>query len=302
MRSVHRHCVLCGFNIYKVLYKSNLGDESSRLDSRDFCCTNDEWARHGRIVKCLVCGMVYENPVCEHLDIIEAYAQTQDARMIEEEKSRDKTFACILKRVAVYSRKGSLLDIGCCTGFFIKQAKACGWHVSGLELSRWAAEHAKKISGAEVTNSSIEATDFPEGGFDVITMLDVIEHLVNPAECLLKINKWLKKGGLICVSTHDINSPIAKLMRGKYPLLMQMHCSHFSKKTLKMMFDKCGFDVLRIEPHRRYVSAGYLAGKFKNYSRFLHRGCSGIVNILGLKDFLIRLNNIGLLNVYAVKR
>ena len=102
--------------------------------------------------------------------------------------------------------KGNILDIGTADGYKLKNLLLR----SNLEkitrivaidpspLYKKAKERLKEIKGAEVYNLSIEDFDSKEK-FNVILMLDTIEHLFDPKGALNKILSLLKpKGALIC--------------------------------------------------------------------------------------------------------
>lgn len=81
-----------------------------------------------------------------------------------------------------------------------------------LEPSAWAATYARAKTGAEVLQGGCESANFAPGSFDIVTVWDVIEHFEDPALSLSKISRWLRKDGMIVVSTHNIRSLFARLL------------------------------------------------------------------------------------------
>src|SRR5260221_1542474 len=77
-----------------------------------------------------------------------------------------------------------LLEIGCSHGGFLELAQLTGFRVTGLELSPWVIEFARKAFGVDVRTGPIERQGFPAGSFDVICMFDVLEHLQDPLRTL----------------------------------------------------------------------------------------------------------------------
>ena len=91
---------------------------------------------------------------------------------------------------------GRLLEIGCCTGHFIKGvADASSWEVHGLEISEEAADYGRTRLGVSIETGNIEEVELPENHYDVICLNDVLEHLVDPGAALAKIHRALKPGG-----------------------------------------------------------------------------------------------------------
>ena len=98
--------------------------------------------------------------------------------------------------------------------------------------------------------------------FDICLLLDTIEHLVDPTFCLDQINKSLKKGGYLIITTDNITNflYIADMLRkGRSPNVPPMlssmvyrgnhrpHHKEFSKEELEFILDRCGFKIIQHE-------------------------------------------------------
>ena len=169
--------------------------------------------------------------------------------------------------------KGRLLDIGCATGILVDQADKMGWDAYGIEYSQYAAEYARKHFGINVQAGSLEDCDFQENFFDVVTMLNVLEHLPDPLTSLQKIYQILHTGGLLVIEVPDIDCPESKRSKQDWPLLQpDAHLLHFSKKTLTNLVKDAGFIPESIGGEggpgvlNRLDNAGY-----KNISAFLNK-------------------------------
>ncbi|KLI37564.1 methyltransferase, partial [Brachyspira hyodysenteriae] len=93
-----------------------------------------------------------------------------------------------LKKLLPYCNKGNILDIGCSTDILLEEAKKLGFEPYGLEISEYASNIAKKRIGEDrIYNGTLDTYQLDKK-FDVITMIDVIEHFRNPIE-ILKIAK-----------------------------------------------------------------------------------------------------------------
>lgn len=102
---------------------------------------------------------------------------------------------------------GRLLDVGCAGGVFLDVAREHGFEVQGLELNESMAQHARGTYGLDVLRSRIE--DVPEsqwaGCFDVVTVLDVMEHLPAPLGAMRRIGRWAKPGASVLVRGPLVN-------------------------------------------------------------------------------------------------
>jgi hypothetical protein len=79
------------------------------------------------------------------------------------------------------------------------------------------------------------------GGYDLITMLNTLEHMYNPIKELEKIHNLLDDNGHLLVSVPDIwNINIKKPMDA---YLSNAHLFNFSHNTLGVMLFKCKYDI-----------------------------------------------------------
>lgn len=107
-----------------------------------------------------------------------------------------KTFNKVLKKILPYCNCGNLLDMGCSSGLLLEEAKLLGFEPYGIEISEYASSIAKKRIGSErIYNGTLESSNFNKIFFNVITMIDVIEHVRNPVETLKKIRNILNSTG-----------------------------------------------------------------------------------------------------------
>jgi 2-polyprenyl-3-methyl-5-hydroxy-6-metoxy-1,4-benzoquinol methylase len=94
---------------------------------------------------------------------------------------------------------GRLLDIGCAGGAFLAEAQAKGFEVRGLEINPAMAAKAR-ARGITVLNRRIEDAPLDRWPrFDVVTLMDVLEHLPDPRGAMWKVAHWLKPGGTLLV-------------------------------------------------------------------------------------------------------
>jgi SAM-dependent methyltransferase len=296
----HVRCNLCGADDVTVHYPSTIQQEG---DWRAFRCTHSGYGTHPPIVQCQQCGLVYTDPRPDGSDIVETYQAVEDPLYIEEREGRVLTFEHHLKpleRLTGPPEGRPLLDIGAYTGVFVEIADRHGWDAWGVEPSRWAVEQAR-ARGLHMVQGTLDTADLPESHFDVVTMWDVIEHLTDPREALRQAHGLLKPGGLLVVHTIDIESFFARLMGPRWPWLMEMHIYYFSRRTLRAMLEKCGFQVLSDKPQGRYLRLGYLTNRVGALVPFLGQPAEWLVTRLGLRGTAVRVNLGDLITTYGRK-
>lgn len=252
-------CNLCGCTEFVELYPSTL-DERPPL--QDLCaCTSAEYGLCGPIVRCVQCGLVLQNPQPVPDDLLAGYEEVVDVLYDREREGRVHTFRKSLRELERHTAPGRLLDVGAYLGFFVDVARANGWDAEGIEPSRWAAATAQGRD-LPIRCGNLEDVEC-DGAYDAVTLWDVIEHLADPLGSLQHLCGVLKPGGMLALSTMDVDATVAKLLGRRWPWYMQMHLFYFSQRSLRALVERAGYEVIEVRRHRRIVSIGYLVSRLE---------------------------------------
>ncbi len=109
---------------------------------------------------------------------------------------RDGIFTHALDVIERKKNGGKLLDVGCGCGFLLKEASERGWVVRGVDPSEQSVEYAKTLVAAAVIQCTLQEFHSDER-FDVITMINVFDHMTQPWKELGKVHVLLKPGGYV---------------------------------------------------------------------------------------------------------
>jgi len=169
-------------------------------------------------------------------------------------------FSVLTKLIEKFTTLGDqeLLDVGANTGVFLSSIKDKVKTAQGIEASEEATNAARTIYGLDVQSGLIADVDLPDERFDIITMFDVIEHLTDPMNDLRILSQKLKSGGKIFITTHDIETLLAKISGRHNPMLMYQHFFHFSPRTLANMLETNGYKIIGIKRFLKSWSFEYL--------------------------------------------
>ena len=119
--------------------------------------------------------------------------------------------AALGRVLAAMEPPGSLLEVGCGTGHFARWLAGQGWRVVGLDHSgAMLAEARARGSGAVLLGDAL-ALPFPEGSFDVVAMVTVLEFLPAARAALGEAWRVARRGLLLGVLNRA--SPIAWMRR-----------------------------------------------------------------------------------------
>lgn len=165
----------------------------------------------------------------------------------EDKKATSRTLNIFLDKIEKFlPTKGRLLDIGAATGHFLQLAKNRGWQAEGVELSGYAVQKARE-AGLEVTEGTIKDLILPIGEIDVITYLDVFEHILDPVSELDSVRKPLRKGGLLIINTPNSSSWFARLMgKSWHTFTPPEHLFIYNPKNLAILLKTFGFEIVEV--------------------------------------------------------
>jgi len=263
-------CVLCGNTTKEILYKEKRLPNKI-ISPKEVLCTGEIGARgkHGKIWICNKCKLIFQELSFSNQELEEAYSKGTDAKYFEQLKQREHLFSQSRQRIEKYIKPpGKLMDVGANAGIFLNVAQESGWTVEGIDPSKWAKGEAKRRFGVKVENLTFEELIAKPASFDVITMWDVLEHYLDPLAQLKKANKLLKKGGVLALTTININSWFSKLLGPHWPWIIRVHIWYFKRNNLIKMIKKAGFEIKWVGYQTRWFSLSYLLTRLsgKNFS------------------------------------
>jgi len=235
-----------------------------------------------RIVKCSICNLHFTSPRPNLNEIVKYYGKNDyfGIERVKKEKP-ENTFKPVYELISKYKKKGKILDIGAGTGSFLSKYKDSGWEVEGVELTPSAVKYAKKAYGIRLRNGDLFNFKLKTGSYDVITMNEVLEHMHNPLETLIKISSLLNKNGFIVITVPNV-AGFGRSIFGKdwFPWQPPRHLYHFSPSTLSEILKKVGFKNINIE-HNYDLQNRYILFQSLRYAKspkFQKKETGGLTN------------------------
>ncbi|MBI3553477.1 MAG: class I SAM-dependent methyltransferase [Elusimicrobia bacterium] len=292
-------CALCGGSRTGVRFSALEGWPPSRGDS--YAATTDKFGAYGTIQQCLDCGLLFTSPRVRASSLLEEYQENKDEDFFLQSEARSMNAYLSLALIRRHAQAGRLLDVGCATGFFLNAARL-SFEVEGVEPSKWARQYAKDRLKLEIGSSTIEGAHFPDARFDVVTLLDVIEHVPDPAGLMREVARVTKPQGLVYVVTPDCDSLSATLLGSRWWGLRPAHIYYFSRKTLTRLLEAAGYEVVEAKSFGRIFSWGYWLSRLTNYPRPVYRAVEALVDGLGIRDKFLYLDTRDSVELVARKK
>lgn len=239
-------CYLCGTTV-QVLFRKN-GHTIHRCPSCFLCMTD--------------LGKPYDVFLKEYYD--EGYFTGNVNRVAYVSYKGDRKYILrneqkYLRFIERYKKKGRLLDVGCALGYFVQLAHRYGFDAYGCDPSPYAIQEAKNLVGSKVREGTLQSLSFPKNSFDVITMLDVFEHLHDPKKDLAEVYKLLKPGGILFIATGDTDSALARILQRRWTFYIPpQHLLFFNRSTMTIILKETGFRPVSWSCIGKWLSLRYV--------------------------------------------
>jgi SAM-dependent methyltransferase len=87
----------------------------------------------------------------------------------------------------------------------------------------------------------------PEAPFDVVTCFDLVEHAIDPVQCLTAVHRLLVHGGKVVITLPNQASAIRKVMGPRwYFYIPGEHLHYFNPSTIRRLLSRTGFETERV--------------------------------------------------------
>jgi SAM-dependent methyltransferase len=248
--SARSSCPSCGETCFRVYAE----------DCHDLICKCEG---HWSLRECSHCGLIYTHPPIEPSALLRYYPPDYSPYN-PCGGLRRSSVGRLLRQAAMwpYSVRfgspdwseapfgnGRLLDVGCGTGIFLRDAAQRGWRCWGIDVSPVALDQAAKTVPAAMLEMATLDSFRNREEFQVINMSHVLEHLHEPRRALQTCFDLLAAGGKLLVTVPNIGSWEARVF-GRFwrPLDVPRHLVHFRGAVLGRLLRDVGFARVSVRP------------------------------------------------------
>lgn len=223
------------------------------------CCGSSAWtelfSENGvRLGRCPDCDLLYIADIPEperrmteleqgHYagarSVLDARKQIAAERVLEREF---REYVVLAKR---HVDSGRWLDVGCGGGLLLELASEAGYEAEGIELTADRRAVALEVTGLPVHGVPVEELGYPDGSFDVITLINVFSHLTTPAGTLAELRRILRPGGVLILATGEMTDGVQKSHVHNWNL--GDHLYFLGDRTMRQYADRLGYSIAHHE-------------------------------------------------------
>jgi 2-polyprenyl-3-methyl-5-hydroxy-6-metoxy-1,4-benzoquinol methylase len=209
--------------------------------------------------ECVICEHVYVYPMPSKEELKDFYSleyfKAGQSKGYQEgyenfgELQKNALQKILKNTISLHPDAKNLLDIGCAYGTFLKIAREIGLKAEGIEVSKAAAEYGIKKYSLSIYNGTLDTyyKKNTSARFDIVTMLDVLEHLNEPNEAIKIVSSLLIPAGTLVIKIPNIKSLRARIEGKKWRQIKPPeHLQYFSKTSIEYLLMKHNLKIIMI--------------------------------------------------------
>jgi len=230
-----------------------------------FRITDSDYGATLALRLCRDCGFIFADER-ELSSLVEMYERVEDPAYEQTQGTRRLQMEWLLARIRQARPNAStLLDIGAGTGMLVGAAANLGFGACGIEPSHALVDAALRHNRVKLLQGTFPHPQLEGQTFDVITLIDVIEHVNAPVELLRACASALNPGGIAVVVTPDVRSLAARVLGKRWWHFRIAHVGYFSAKSLEAAVRRAGLRPLRKFRAKWFFRLEYLAERLARY-------------------------------------
>jgi SAM-dependent methyltransferase len=235
------------------------------LAPEDLKITDHRYGLTLSLARCRSCGFIFSRdddvrdlPALYGDLVDDEYESSQDARRLQ--------MGWLLERARRLSPDArSVLDVGAGAGILVALARAQGLDAIGIEPSGSLVDAAARLHRVELLHGVLPHPALAGRRFDLVFLVDVLEHVADPVELLTRCRDALAPAGVLVVVTPDAGSIAARVLRRRWWHFRPAHVGYFDAASLATACRRAGLATVRRGRATWFFRASYLHARLGAY-------------------------------------
>jgi len=187
------------------------------------------------VYRCQGCGFIRAKELPSEQDLNNRYLTYTYREESKPDYITTIRYKKLLTQFEKYRKTSNVLDYGCGEGHFLDIAKLHRWNPFGYEISEKAKEIVRQKGVCALSISEFEKY---KETFDVITCIEVIEHVRDISEIIRHLFALLREGGCLYITTPNINSLSLRFQKERGNVIaFPEHLNYFSTRSIRTLFE-----------------------------------------------------------------
>lgn len=272
-------CPLCGETDARTIFALGVADGMQR-----------------KACQCAKCAFIYMSPrltddfLAKYYGEAIVYAYGSDQPQDYEPIIADKMtlIGRFLAKTTSSPRSGRAVDYGAGAGMTVLAMSRLGFDAVGVEISAKTRDTATRLFQVDMRDGTLD--QFQDNELALVTMFDVMEHILEPREFAGELYKKVRPDGLVMIGVPNFDS-LDRTVRGvgSQVMVFPEHVNFFTRSSLKRLMEKAGFEVRYIgspPPYGVAISLGLRKAMIKAFGRNgFTRLLGGVLS--GIKRYLV---------------
>lgn len=241
------------------------GSSTAELSSDDLRITDTRYGKILSLDRCGECGFCFAD-AAEAEQLAALYEGLTDPGYEGSQQGRHSQMRTLVElALAARPAAKTVLDVGAASGLLVAEAQSAGLRAIGIEPSRSLAALARERNDADVLCGVLPNPELEGRRFDIVFLVDVIEHVVDPVGLLRQCIEHLTDDGLLLLVTPDMSSLSAKLLGSRCWHYRLAHVGYFDRRSLEAAFARVGLRAFEWHRPVWYFPVAYLATRLEAY-------------------------------------
>ncbi len=248
-----RNCPICSVNDSTKLYEQSF-----------FNIEKISFLEKYTVAYCNHCGFIYADNIPKQSDF-DKYYESLSKYEYREKQGKVPLFkqTANIGRVLHFddiigNKSKKILDIGCSTGAFLSTLLHYGYYnISGMDPSDYCVHIVRENLNIPSYKGTLSNMHSLEHKFDAISMIEVLEHVVDLHTTMRNISSILNDEGVLFIEVPNATLFPLNVFHAPFQEFSAEHINYFSKNTLNTLMGLHGFELISCEEPVIEVSPSY---------------------------------------------